>query len=373
MPKIALYVPTLAGGGAERVFSLLSGAFADREISVDLLVGRAHGPFVSQISPKVRTINFDSDRVGNTLPKLTRYLTVEQPDVLLSAMTHANLVALMARRLARTQTRVAITEHSILSETVRHSRLLRSRVMPVLARRIYPWADVIIGVSDAVAGDVSATLGISRQRIAVVYNPAVTPELYWKADEPVSHPWFAPGEVPVMLGVGRLDVAKDFPTLIRAFASARTAHPMRLVILGDGPERSSLEELVRKLGLQGAVHLAGFVENPFNFMRRAAMLVLSSRWEGFGNVLAEAMALGTPVVATDCPGAPREILGGGVWGNLVPVGDSESLASAIQNTLKMPIRAETLQERAKLYSVEIITQQYLELLLGPEAFRKRTG
>jgi glycosyltransferase involved in cell wall biosynthesis len=201
------------------------------------------------------------------------------------------------------------------------------------------------------------------EKIKVIYNPVITPELFARAEEPLDHPWFRPGEPPVVLGVGRLTQAKDFPTLIRAFALVRKERPARLMILGEGEERPKLEALVRELRLEEDVALPGFVDNPYKYMKRAAVFVLSSRWEGFGIVLVEAMALGTPVVATDCPSGPAEILENGKWGRLVPPGDPEALAKAILDTLEGGVsRVKATTNVQKRFSMIAIVEQYLKVL-----------
>jgi glycosyltransferase involved in cell wall biosynthesis len=209
--------------------------------------------------------------------------------------------------------------------------------------------------------------GLHSKDIRVIYNPVVTPEVLKKAKEPVAHPWFAQGEPPVLLGVGRLVKQKDFATLVRAFALVRQRRPARLMILGDVDKREplikpQLEALVRELGLEGEVMLPGFVDNPHAYMAKAAVFVLSSIYEGFGNVVAEALAAGTPVVSTDCESGPAEILDNGKYGRLVLVGDAEALADAILATLNEPTDPEVLQERSRVFSIEKVIDQYLEVL-----------
>jgi glycosyltransferase involved in cell wall biosynthesis len=198
------------------------------------------------------------------------------------------------------------------------------------------------------------------EKIKVIYNPVITPELFAKAEEPLDHPWFRPGEPPVVLGVGRLTQAKDFPTLIRAFALVRKERPARLMILGEGEERPKLEALVRELGLEEDVALPGFVGNPYKYIARAGVFVLSSAWEGLPTTLVEALALGTPVVSTNCKSGPEEILEEGRWGRLVPVGNIEELAKAIGESLSMPrlLNGGALDR----FRVDIVVDRYLEVM-----------
>jgi glycosyltransferase involved in cell wall biosynthesis len=199
----------------------------------------------------------------------------------------------------------------------------------------------------------------------VIYNPVVTPKLFEQAKEQIDHEWFIEGSPPFILGVGRFSTQKDFPTLIRAFSIVQKQMPARLMILGEGEDRPQIEALVRDLGLTSEVALPGFVSNPYAFMSRAAVFVLSSVYEGLPTVLIEAMAVGTPVVSTDCPSGPREILEFGKYGKLVPIGDSEAIANAIVTTLKHPIDVEALRQQAQKFSLENTVNGYLELI-NPE-------
>ena len=230
--------------------------------------------------------------------------------------------------------------------------------------RLYPRADEIVAVSAGVADDLARVARIPRSRITVIHNPIVTDELLADARAPVDHPWFADGGPPVVLAAGRLTEQKDYPTLLRAFRHARRARELRLVILGEGEERPRLEALARELDVSGDVDFAGFVANPYAFMARASLFVLSSAWEGFGNVVVEAMACGTPVVSTDCPSGPGEILEGGRYGRLVAVGDDEELAAAMLATLEDPPRPELLRERAAAFRADEAALRYLRVIAG---------
>ena len=383
---IGLFLPSVRGGGAQRMMLNLARGFAGQGLDVDLVLAQAEGPYLDQAVPvpgnrlpadhspqaegpyfdqavpEVRVVDLGARRVLASLPGLVRYLRDERPVALLATQTHANVVALWARRLAGVDTRVVVREANALSQVTQNAALARMRLFPSLARRFYPWADSIVAVSQGVAEDLARVIGLPRGRIRVIYNPAVTPELLERAQEPVDHAWFAPGMPPVILGVGRLTRQKDFPTLIRAFALMRQRRPARLVILGEGEQRTRIDALVSEAGLEDDVDLPGFVGNPYAYMARAAVFVLSSVWEGLPNVLVEAMATGTPVVSTDCESGPAEILEGGRYGRLVPVGDVEALAEAVLATLDAPLAAETLQLRAREFSLEKVLVQYLEVL-----------
>ena len=358
---IALFVPSLRGGGAEQVMVNLARGFSEQGYKVDLVLQRAEGPFLSKVPDKVRIVDLRAKRMALALFPLISYLRREKPRSLLAAMTHTNIVALLARKLARIETRVVVSERNTISITSHTSKTLRSRFLPLIAKRLYYWADAVIAVSKGVADDFAEFLKFPREKIRVIYNPVVTPEILEKAEEPLEHPWFKPGEPPVILGVGALTKQKDFPTLIHAFALVRRERPARLMILGEGEDRPKLEALVRKLGLEKDVALPGFIDNPYKYMKHAAVFVLSSQWEGLPNVLIEALALGMAVVATDCESGPAEILEGGKWGRLVPVGEPDSLSHAILETLQSghgPL-PKAVWER---FSLDKVVTAYLQVL-----------
>jgi glycosyltransferase involved in cell wall biosynthesis len=297
------------------------------------------------------------------LPGLVRYLRRERPRGLVAAPTDLNLGALWARRLAGVPTRIVISERVHLSTALKDSSPWRQRYFPNLVRRCYPMADAIVAVSAGVADDLARSAGLPREAIRVVYNP-VDADFPERATEPLDHPWFFSGAPPVILGVGRLTAQKDFSTLIRAFARVRAERQARLVILGDGrPDvHAELRALATSLGCAADVDLPGFVLNPFAYMARAGVFALSSAWEGFGNVLVEALACGCPVVSTDCPSGPAEILDGGRYGALVPVGDDAAMAKAILATLAHPPERSVLAARGAEFSVDRAIALYEDAL-----------
>lgn len=376
---IALFVANLSGGGAQRRTLTLAHAFAARGHRVHLVVVRSDGSLQSALSPCIQLVRLESRlfrlpvvrsirrlQVGASMLALARYLQQERPDVLLAAASHVNLAAAWACRLARTGTRLVLRVSNHLSRSAWNWKRLPRPLLPVFARLFYPWADAIIAVSEDVAHDLSRVTGIPHERIATIPNPVVTPELEEKARAPLDHPWYRPSQPPVILGVGRLATQKDFPTLLRAFARLRSRRPVRLVILGDGKgdRRARLAALAQQLEIADDVELPGWVENPYPYMARSAAFVLSSAWEGLPGALIEAMACGCPVVSTDCPGGAAEILDGGAYGPLVPVGDDTALAAAVEVVLDRPPDRERLRERARCYSVECAAEHYLDVLLG---------
>jgi glycosyltransferase involved in cell wall biosynthesis len=361
MTNLAIFLMDLDGGGAERVMINLASGFADQGLKVDLVLVKAEGPYLSQLSPKVRVVKLENSRLILSIPALVRYLKQEQPPVLISALEDTNIIALCARKIAGVSTKVVVTVHNHLSREAQNAPQLKRRLTPQFVKWFYPGADQIVAVSQGVANNLVA-LGLSLDKIKSIYNPIVSTELTEKLQESLEHPWFLPDQPPVILGVGRLTQQKDFPTLIHAFAKVRQQKPIRLMILGEGSERSCLESLVQELGVLEDVEFPGFVANPYAYMAQADVLVLSSAWEGFGNVLVEAMAAGTPVVSTDCESGPAEILANGQYGQLVAVGDSAGMAKAISQTLSNPPDAAILKNRANDFSLEKALAQYGKLL-----------
>ena len=364
---IAIFLPALWGGGAERVMLDLGAGLAEKGNQVDLVLAQAEGPYLGEIPASVRMVELRArHRTGlrtlASLPALVRYLRRECPDVLLTGL-HANIVALWARRVAGFPRRVVITEHNTFSLQNQLLPAWYGRLMIQLVRWFYPWADDIIAVSKGAADDLAKVARIPRRRIQVIYNPIITPRLRAKIKENLEHSWFEPGGPPVVLAIGRLTAQKDFGTLIHAFARIRRTRPARLLILGEGEKRPELEALVRHLNLEPDVSMPGFVPNPYPFMAKASLFVLSSRWEGLPTVLVEALYCSTPIVATDCPSGPREILREGRYGRLVPVGDVATLAQSIEAILD-GTDARPPRESVKAFEVETAVNQYMSILWG---------
>jgi glycosyltransferase involved in cell wall biosynthesis len=358
---VALFVPSLRAGGAERVAVNLAAGFASLGQPTDLVAVSARGEFVGQIPEGVRLIDLKASRVLLSLPALVSYIRRERPVAVIAFMDHAAILALWARRLSGSSTRIICTVHSTLSQATGNTPTIRNRMLPTLLRSFYPSADAVVAVSHGVARDLSEATGFPLQRIRVIYNPVITTGLMEAVTAAPGHPWLADGGSPVVLGVGRLTRAKDFASLIRAFALVRRQRPARLLILGEGNERAALEGLVHELGLASDVALPGFVAGAHACMAKAAVFVLSSVWEGLPTVLIEAMAAGTTVVATDCPSGPREILRGGELGRLVPPGNVQALAEGILAALAGPPHRVPLTE-LKEYTREVASEAYLRVV-----------
>ena len=362
--QLAVFLSDLGGGGAERQMLNLTKELAARGHSLDLLLSSKTGPFLADVPESVRIIDLGAKRVGKALFPLARYLRREKPAVMLSVANHVNLVALWARRLARVKTRLVVSERNQLTLWSKNSTKTMDRfVIPKLIKWFYRWADGIVAVSEGVGDDLSLQTRIPREKIHAIYNPVARKELFEQTQMPVDHPWLQPDQPPVVLAVGRLDQQKDFPVLIRAVAKVRKIRPVRLMILGEGSERSALQKLIDELGIQDDVTLHGFAANPYAYMSKAAGFVLSSRWEGLPGVLIEAMCCGVPVISTDCPSGPREILQDGKYGQLVPVGDINAIANAIHNVLDHPDKR-TPRESVRRFELETVANQYEKVLFG---------
>jgi glycosyltransferase involved in cell wall biosynthesis len=239
-----------------------------------------------------------------------------------------------------------------------------SILMPWLVRLLYPFADAVVSVSRGVEQDLLANVSVAPDRSWVIYNPVVDPTFMLRTDESLNMAWFDEGEPPVLLAVGRLTRAKNYPLLLSAFARIRARRPCRLVILGEGEQRQSLLSLAQLLGIADDLHMPGFVDNPLPWMRRAAVFVLSSSWEGLPGALIQAMACGSRVVSTDCASGPAEILEQGRWGSLVPVDDMAALASTIEEVLDAP-SAPDARLRALDFGLEHAVNAYLAALALP--------
>lgn len=324
MPRrILLFRPTLGEGGADRVTLTLLEKLDRARYEPVLALVRREGAWIDRVPADVRVIDLKARRLLLAGPALARAIRAEAPDVVMCTAGGANVITVLAHRLARSRARLVLSERNAVR---RPGMAMRLRFEVPLKRALYPLADAVTAVSDGVADDLRATLKLAHDHVQTVYNPVVGPELPGLAAEPLDHAWFADPARPVIVAVGRLVAQKDYPTMLKAFARLRQRCPARLVILGRGAEQAALEALAQQLGLADDVAFAGFDPNPFRWMARARLLLQSSVAEGLPGTLIQSMACGTPVVATDCDFGPREVVRDGVDGFLVPVGDVEALA-----------------------------------------------
>ena len=377
--RVALLIPHLGGGGAERSTLALARGLIARGHLIDLLLLYDKIVLKSEIPVDGRIINL-RQHPRATFPQLLQvvrrmgimsvphlrarhlqhafslaaYLEQEKPDLLLPTLPDAKIAGLIARLLADFP--------AAIIPVVRNNIMHRKPRERALYRFLFQHADHIVAVSSGVAASVVACIGVPAGRLSTIYNPVVSDELRARARETPDHPWFSKPGPPIILAAGRLSRVKDFPTLIRAFELVSRQRPLRLLILGEGSWRQRLEHMIRVKGLNESVSMPGWVDNPFAYMARAVAFVLSSRHEGLSGVLIQALACGCPCVSTDCPSGSREILDDGRVGRLVPVGDHVALATAIERTLDAPPDPAVLTARASVFSFDASVSNYDALL-----------
>lgn len=363
--SISIVLPDLRGG-AERVAVNLANGFARRGYVVEMVLLSATGTFLADLDPDIRVVDLKARRLRGAMLPLASHLRKRRPDALLVFMWPLTVIALWARWLARTETRVVVAEHTTWSRDEIVRSVFARWLVRTTMRYAFPSANAVVAVSRGAADDLASFAKLERADIHVVYNPVVgvtqkvsdelhTPEKWWS------------GSHQRILAVGALKPIKDYDTLLDGFLILRQQGNARLLILGEGNCRAKLEEKLNHLGLEGSVFMPGFVKDLAPYYKRADLHVLSSTGEGFGNVLVEALEAGTPVVSTDCQSGPREILLNGKYGSLVPVGDADALAKAMSIVLSSTHDTESLKSRALDFSIEKAVNKYLDLLF-PDAF-----
>jgi len=357
-------MPSLAGGGAERIMLTLAAEFAARGYAVDVVLASAEGEYLDSVPTAVHLVDLRATRPLTAIPGLVRYLRAHRPWAVMTTILSANLAALCTLRLSGVRTRLVVREASTLSADVMQMSPLNRLLTPWLIGRNFALAHAFVAPSKGAADDLAKTAGIPRDSIQVIYNPVISASLIEKARRNGDHPWLNDEGPPVIIGMGRLTKQKDFATLIQAFARLQLSLPSRLIILGEGEDRNALETLQRNLGVDAMVDMPGFVSNPYAFLSRSSLFVLSSRWEGLPGALIEALACGTKVVSTDCPSGPREILCDGAYGQLVPIEDDVAMASAMHRALTGSFVAEKNSDWLRQFEFENNIDRYLDLLVG---------
>jgi glycosyltransferase involved in cell wall biosynthesis len=363
-PDVALFLPTLYSGGAERVQLNLARYFLDRGLRVDFVVCKYFGSLKDKVPEGVRLISLDARKVMFSAPAYLRYLRIARPSVVLSSVENAAIISCIGKILSSHRHRLLVRLDNSLSEPgILPMQMHRWPVMTAIASTFHA-ADAFVAVSGGLKEQLGRLPGLSNKPIRAIYNPIIHEGFEAQADlTPALPSSIKPGE-PFVLAVGRLHKQKGYRHLLLAFARVVKQRPSHLIILGEGHDREELQDLASSFGIAPYVHFLGYASNPLAYMRRAAVFVLSSFAEGFGNVIVEALACGTPVVSTDCPHGPREILSDGRYGTLVRVGDVDALARAIVAKLNVPKPAmsEELKEHLQLFSIETIGKRYIEEL-----------
>lgn len=358
---VSIFIPTLGGGGAERVMVMLANSFASKGHSTHLVLLKASGPYLSEVDARVKIFDLNKTRMLFALRALVLYLINERPKCLLSAMNYANIIALAAVRLSNKKIWAVISERS--SPSGYRNFKFQNIILPLM-KLMYPMANRIICVSEGVAKELQELVGVPYNKIDVIPNPLDIKSISLAMDDVITHPWILDPAKKVILAVGRLSDEKNYETLIRAMVNIREHNDAVLIILGEGYRRPALEELVQKLNLEEHIEMPGFDANPFPLMNKCDAYVLCSRTEGFPNSLVQAMACGAPVISTDCHHGPREILEGGKYGTLVPVGSPEMLANAIVQAFSCGAHKHA-RKKAEEYSVDKIVNKYLGVLGVP--------
>jgi glycosyltransferase involved in cell wall biosynthesis len=361
IPHVCLFILKFGDGGVERMMVNIARGLALLGGKVDFIIKNSNAPYLHLLPDTVRVIQFPVAKQSKALPLLLDYLQQNDPHILLSAKILDDEIALRAKRSHTGRTRFFLRPGTALVSRMKARgtgwvrRWLKTRNLV----KLFNQADGIVAVSQGVADEVVQLNNSCRDRITVIKNPTITPELYKLSEAEPTEPWLRPDQSPLILGIGGLRRQKDFPTLIRAFAQVRQKIPSRLMLLGQGNKEGQLKQLAEELSIGDDFRLAGFVENPYVYLKHAALFVLSSQWEGSPNVLTEALALGTPSVSTDCPSGPYEITRAGEVAPLVPVGDVDRLAEAMLQTLREPPNPEKLKSAVSEYTLERSARSYL--------------
>ncbi len=363
---IVLFIPGFGEGGIERNFVYLANGLVQAGHTVSFVIPRPQGPLLDPLDHRVDRIVLSGSSETARAEQLRRLIQDQQPDGVLTGQASDHRMAAQVRRQLGDATSCRFW--AFIGTPLLYMAEQRHRFGPTrwLQRaKLSRWlADQphLIANSPGVAADLARLTGRSISNIPVLPNPTIPSDLATLAAEPVAHRWLQSRDIPVIIGVGRLSQAKDFPTLIRAFARVQSLRPCRLIIAGAGRQATKLAKLTEKLGVSQHVDLPGFVTNPYAHLAKASVFVLSSRWEGCPNVLIEALAVGTPVVATDCVSGPADVLQNGRYGRLVPVGDDVALSTAILATLDDPLPPDVLRTAAQPYHIEDATRAFIHLL-----------
>jgi len=360
--RIVIFLPSLSGGGAERVLLQVANEITSRGYEVDLVLSSVTGPYISEVINSINIVDLGASRVLFSLFPLWLYIKRSTPKIILSALSHANLVAIISVMFSKFKPRVVISERNIITQESINNQGMKGSILRYLMHKFYHRADSAITVSNGVSDSLIQYTKLLNKDIFVVPNPCDIDRISLLSNKPIDDNWFFSSKLPVVIGIGRLTRQKDFHLLIKAFSIVLKENNARLLILGEGELRSELESLALSLGLnEKNFFMPGFVSNPFNYLKNSNVFVLSSRWEGFPNVLLHALGCGCPIVATDCRSGPVEILENGKWGYLTPVGDVEAMAKSITLSLEGKNKHD-LESRCLFFDIETTVNKYIKVI-----------
>jgi glycosyltransferase involved in cell wall biosynthesis len=364
--KITFILATLQGGGIQKVTIRLIREYLRMRIPTKLITIDSSGPMHLEIPSECELIELNSRRTRWAFWKLMSLLKQDKPEVIISAQTHLNVLVIIARILTGYPKKLIVVEHITFNDELIKRGPLFERIRPFLIRLFYPLTDRIVAVSPAAVRSIYQYARINK-KIDMIWNGVDIDEICERSSQPVAHHWVN-GNKRIVIAMGRLTVQKNFSALLNAFAMIEPIENHHLIILGEGPEYEHLQALAKELGIQDYVDFPGFVENPFAFLAQADLFVLSSRWEGFANVVIEALACGISIVATDCPGGPADILDNQPFARIVPVDNPKEMAAAMQILLSMKFDSAVISEYARNFNIQKVAVSYLELIREMQGF-----
>ena len=359
--KIVFFIPSLSMGGAEKVFVTLANRFCNLGHKVTIVTLGLGGQLSGELDKRVCQHSLNASRLALCLPGLLWFLVRNKIDVFVSGLQYPNIISSFAHLLSLSKAKLIVTEHSNSTELLKKLTPWRRSILKLGVNLAYSRASTIVAVSEGVKECLNNTYKMPAWNVVVIHNPVDLQRIHLLSQEDLNHPWFDEKSLPVVVAVGRLSVEKNFSLLIRAFLAVTERIEARLAIIGDGPLRIRLESEAASLGLARRIMFVGFSTNPYYYILRSNVLVVSSTREGFSNVIVEGLALGKPIVSTDCKSGPSEILLDGVYGRLVPVNDEVSLAAAIVQAIKES-NFEGLH-RARDFDADKIAAKYLEVFV----------
>ncbi len=360
--KISIILPNLCIGGAEKLYVNLSREWSTYGHSVTFVLLQKEGELLELLPDEVKVVNLRVSKIRQSIYPIYKHLMSSNPDIILPAMWPLTSVVFLSWMISLKKGRLFLSEHVILGQSIKRELKVSLILSRALIRLTHSFSSGVIVVSKTVKEDLCLLGGLSQGQVEVIYNPAAIGINSDRESKKTQKKIWGTHDYHV-LSVGRLKFEKDYETLIRSIHIVSKEMDVKLIILGDGPMRDPLERLISELGLEERVMLPGFTLDPYAWYRSSDLFVLSSLWEGFGNVVVEALECGVPVVSTNCPGGVGEILDNGRYGSLVPVGDHQSLAEAIAKDLKNKHDHDLLKTRAKSFSLPVIAKQYLDYFI----------